>query len=53
MLRERLGGVKVIVVGGLPTFHLKLDESAVDFLELAFIVIESLLLENSRGGTFR
>ena len=50
-LRKRLDSVEVVVIGGLPTFHLKSDKSAVDLLELAFIVIKPLLLENSRSIT--
>ena len=43
-LRERLGSVKVIVVGGLPTFHLKSSKLAIDLLELVLVVIEPPLL---------
>ena len=49
--RERLDSVKVIVVGGLPIFHLKLGESAIDFLKLVFVVVKPSLLENSEGRT--
>ena len=53
MLGERLYGVKVIVVGRLPTFHLKLSKSVIDFLKLVFVVIELPLLENFESGSSR
>ena len=48
-LRERLDSMEVVVVEGLPTFHLKSGKSAVDLLELVFIVVKPPLLKNSRG----
>ena len=53
VLGKKLCGVKVVVVGRLPTFHLKLSKLAIDFLKLAFIVIESPLLKNSESGSSR
>ena len=53
VLRERLGSMKVIIVGGLPTFHLKSDKLAVDLLEFALVVIEPSLPGQSRDRILR
>ena len=53
VLGKRLCGMKVVVIERLLTFHLKLSKSAIDFLKLAFVVVESPLLGNSEGGSSR
>ena len=50
---KELDGVEVVVVEGLPTFHLKLGKLAVDLLKLAVVIVEPPLPENSKGRTSR
>ena len=39
--------MEVVVVGGLLTFHLKLDKFVVDLLKLAIVILKPSLPENS------